>query len=93
MGGPRQSFDSSSEGKVVGLLLSYFQSCHLEGRESKDPEYPGVCSCSREAFPLRTRSDKFPGRTPFDLFTGASRRGVPRLHKIVRERAIFLRSG
>ena len=84
------------------MLLSYFQSVILSGGnglaresflESKDPEYPGVCSCSREAFPLRTRSDKFPGRTPFDLFTGASRRGVPRLRKIVRERAIFLRSG
>ena len=74
-----------------GLLRSSFQIFILSRAEK--PRCPGVCSCSRQAFLPRTRSDRVPAENSLRLLAGIGRRGVPRLRKIVRERTIFLRSG
>ncbi len=46
--------------------------------ESKDPEFPGVCSCCREAFSPRTRPHKLRAENSLPVsFPGTGRRKVP----------------
>jgi hypothetical protein len=102
MGGPRHSFDSSSEGEVLVCCFPTFKVVIVSGGNGLAREFvPGVerprvprrLLLLPRGIPAAHSFEQVPRRNSLRSLYGCQQTRVPRLRKIVRERAIFLRSG